>query len=192
MHAVPPALVGLIAIACFVVWGAAQRFAMATVSGDGSAGEPRANDVHSLANPGQVRVRHLTLDITVDFDQRSLKGVALIDFQRRTPASMTETLALDTRGLAIGEVGARDSASDPFTPAKFGLDPADPILGARLRVDLPPRAKQVRIAYRTGPSAGALQWLDPALTAGKGDPFRFPQSAVLTTRSGMPLPDSPG
>src|SRR5207248_7139940 len=118
-------------------------------------------------------------------------------FQRQPGAKAEAPLALDTRGLTIEQVGVRASqpgqaAPAPFAPARFQMAPADPILGSRLTVELTRDATQVRIAYRTAPSASALQWLEPSLTAGKAQPFLFTQSEAIHARTWIPLQDSPG
>ena len=79
-----------------------------------------------------------------------------------------------------------------FTPAAFELGKVDPILGSRLSITMTPEATQVRIAYRTSPTASALQWMNPSLTAGKLKPFLFTQSQAIHARSWIPLQDSPG
>jgi len=53
---------------------------------------------------------------------------------------------------------------------------------SRLTVELTRDATQVRIAYRTAPSASALPWLEPSLTAGKAQPFVFTPSAAIHAR----------
>src|SRR6185503_14746069 len=55
-------------------------------------------DFHSYANPSAVRVRHLDLDWNVLFDQKILKGTAVLTVER---VSQTEPLILDTRDLKI-------------------------------------------------------------------------------------------
>ena len=81
---------------------------------------------------------------------------------------------------------------EPSRRRRSSSSPADPILVLRLTIKLAPSANQVRIEYRTAPSAGALQWLEPSLTAGKARPFLFTQSQAIHARSWIPLQDSPG
>jgi len=149
-------------------------------------------DLHTFSNPGQVVVSHLDLDLTVDFEHRQLKGIAILDFRRQPGCPPDAPLALDTRELTVDSVGARDAgapATTPYSPARFEVGRSDPILGSRLAIALPPGATQVRIVYRTEPSATALQWLEPALTAGKQRPFLFTQSQAIHARSWIPLQD---
>lgn len=165
------------------------------VPGPGSAPGSGQADRHTLGNPDQVRVTHVDLDLTVHFDRKEIAGVAILDFERQRGVGVDVPLMLDTRGLSVVAVGTRASRADPlgpFAPAPIQLAPADPILGSRLSIKLPPDARQVRIEYRTSPTAGALQWLDPALTAGKNHPFLFTQSEAIHARSWIPLQDSPG
>ncbi len=182
------------AVACSGLSAGAGQGAGAAPGQGGATPSARA-DTHTLGNPDEVRVTHLDLDFTVHFDRREIEGVAILDVERQPGVAPDVPLMLDTRGLTIGVVGARSSKVDPlgpFTPAPIQLAPADPILGSRLAIKLPPDAKQVRIEYRTAPTAGALQWLDPALTAGKAQPFLFTQSEAIHARSWIPLQDSPG
>jgi leukotriene-A4 hydrolase len=155
---------------------------------------PERQDSHSFGNPEQVRVYQVGLDLEVDFDHRVIHGTAVLDFAREPGCPVDAPLILDTHGLSIESVGLRKMEPVPatFAPTRFQLGPADAILGARLTIDLTPAATQVRIAYRTPPSAGALQWLPPALTAGKVKPFLFTQSEAIHARSWIPLQDSPG
>lgn len=143
-------------------------------------------DPHSFGRPDEIAVRHLDLDLTVDFAARRLAGSATLSVERRDPAATT--LRLDTRDLEISAVHLDGSSS--ATP--FQLAPAVPILGQELTIALPPGAKTVRIDYRTRPEAAALQWLTPAQTAGGKQPFLFTQSQAILARTWVPCQDSPG
>lgn len=146
-----------------------------------------AQDVHSYANPAAVRVRHVDLDWEVLFDQKALKGATTLTVER---TSQTEPLILDTRDLKIERVETSVNGS-VYTPGTFTLGTSDKILGAPLTIPLPARATRVRIHYSTSPDASGLQWLTPAQTAGKKEPFMFTQSQAIHARSWIPLQDTP-
>ena len=144
-------------------------------------------DFHSYANPAAVRVRHLDLDWNVLFDQKILKGTAVLTVQR---VSQTEPLILDTRDLQIEKV---ETSVDGvvYSAGTFTVGSSDKILGAPLTIPLPAKANRVRIHYSTSPGASGLQWLAPAQTAGKKDPFVFTQSEAIHARSWIPTQDTP-
>jgi len=144
-------------------------------------------DFHSYANPAAVRVRHLDLDWNVLFDQKILKGTAVLTVQR---VSQTEPLILDTRDLQIEKV---ETSVDGvvYSAGTFTVGSSDKILGAPLTIPLPAKANRVRIHYSTSPGASGLQWLEPAQTAGKKDPFVFTQSEAIHARSWIPTQDTP-
>ena len=173
------------------VWTMARLGVLgAVVTGIGAAGEPARRDVHSNANPEQVRVTHVALDLQVDFDRRELRGEATLSIERHPQAPADAPLILDTKRLHIERVDVQTPDAKPSrTP--FSLGEADPILGAALTVKLPPGASAVTIAYRTAPDANALQWLDAARTAGGKQPFLFTQSEAIHALTWIPLQDSP-
>ena len=187
-------VIGVVAVSWLVLGIDGPRLAAGEQTPASPRNDPRRGDVHTLGNPGEVRVTHLDLDLTVHFESKELAGVAILDIERQPGVGEGVPLQLDTRGLTIAGVGTRSSKADPsrpFTPARFQLGTADPILGSRLTIPLQPGTEQVRIEYRTAPSAGALQWLDPSLTAGKARPYLFTQSEAIHARSWIPLQDSP-
>ncbi len=139
----------------------------------------KAMDVHSWSRPDLVRVRHLDLDLDVSFDRKTLDGSVEIHFERIEG----EELVLDTRDLAIHSVE---------NAAGFELGPADPVLGAPLRIRLAAGTDSVKVRYSTAPRASGLQWLGPLQTAGKRHPFLFTQSQAIHARSWIPLQDTPG
>jgi aminopeptidase N len=139
-------------------------------------------DPHSYADSEQPRTRSIDLALRVDFGRRELAGEIALHFH----APGGGPLDLDTRGLRIDSV--RTLTGEPL---RWTLAPSEPILGARLRVDLPARCDGVRVRYATSPEATALQWLLPGQTAGKLQPFLFSQAQPIHARSLMPLQDTP-
>ena len=146
-------------------------------------------DFHSYANPGDVRVQHLDLDWDVLFDQKILKGTAVLSVER-VSQNKQAPLILDTRNLNVEKIETSPGGSN-YSSTTFNIGPSDPILGAPLTIQLPETATRVRISYSTNPGASGLQWLDPLQTAGKKDPFMFTQSEAIHARSWIPLQDTP-
>jgi aminopeptidase N len=147
-----------------------------------------AHDVNSYAEPEKVVVKHLALDLGVDFAKKVLAGSATLDLVWKDPAATT--LALDSRDLSISKVEGFDGAN--WQELKFELAPRDPIFGSKLSIAMPSQMGKVRIAYSTSPDASGLQWLTPAMTLGKKTPFMFSQSQAIHARSWVPLQDTPG
>jgi leukotriene-A4 hydrolase len=186
-------IVGLLSLA-FLGLSVIDTADAGAAGADDSVRTPRVvADPHSYGNLDQVRVQQVQLDLNVDFEHRILKGTALLDFVRQPGCPADAPLVLDSRGLTIEHVGLRSLEVSPhvFTPTTFRVDPPDSILGSRVTIKLSASANQVQIQYQTAPSAGALQWLEPSLTAGKAKPFLFTQSQAIHARSWIPLQDSP-
>lgn len=143
------------------------------------------HDRHSFARPDQVAVRHVALDLSLDFDRRIAAGTCTLSIDRTDPDA---PLMLDSSGLDITEV--RDAASG--TPLSFSLGEVDAILGQALRIELAETTTRVAIQYATRPEeASAMQWLTAEQTSGS-HPFLFTQGQSILTRSWIPLQDSPG
>jgi aminopeptidase N len=141
------------------------------------------SDPHSFSKPDEAVVKHLDLDLIVDFDKKILSGSATIDVELKNNATQ---ILLDTRDLTIEKVEADGK------PTHFSLGKSDPILGSPLAINLFPATKQVKIYYATSKNAAAVQWLTPAQTAGKKFPFLFTQSQAILARTWVPIQDSPG
>lgn len=140
-------------------------------------------DYHSFANPNEVRVTHLSLDLTANFESKQLIGSVTLDIERAKPEN--DTLVLDTRGLDIQRVTV-DGEDVPFDMGETAPD-----LGTPLSITLPSAANALTVAYSTSPEASGVQWLTPAQTAGKKHPFLFTQAQAVHARSFIPLQDSP-
>jgi leukotriene-A4 hydrolase len=147
-------------------------------------------DSHSFANTDAFKAVHVALDLRADFDRRRLNGHADLTLDRLKPYA--REVVLDTRSLDIKSVELVGSTTDPLT---YKLGPVDKTLGAPLHVNLPAQLSdqriKLRIRYETSPEASGLQWLTPAQTAGKKQPFLFSQSQAIHARSWIPLQDTP-
>ncbi len=135
-------------------------------------------DIHSFARPDEAVVRHLALDLDVDFDAKRLSGTATLEIETSGDA---RELVLDTQGLTIERVSAAYSLGDE---QKY--------LGRPLTIAIEPGTKSVIIRYSSSPDAAAVQWLEPAQTAGGKHPFLFTQSQAILARTWVPCQDSPG
>ncbi|MBI4914014.1 MAG: leukotriene A4 hydrolase C-terminal domain-containing protein [Acidobacteria bacterium] len=153
------------------------------------AGLPGIADPFSHANPRDVAITHLALDLDLDFRSRSLGGQVVLHLARSSPRGVQD-LVLDTQDLVIRTVAAVRRGR-PDEPLPYVLGASDPVLGAPLRISLPPGVRALRVAYRSGERAGALQWLDGPQTR-SGRPFLYTQSGTIHARSWIPLQDSPG
>ncbi|GAA3968163.1 M1 family metallopeptidase [Hymenobacter antarcticus] len=144
-------------------------------------------DPHSYAGSSPIRAHHLALDLTVDFESRTLAGSATWHL---APSVAATEVVFDTRDLTIEKVEHIDETGQALETA-FSLDAPDPTLGQALRVPLAPGTTALRVHYHTAPTAAALQWLLPAQTAGS-QPFLFTQSQAILARTWLPCQDSPG
>lgn len=143
------------------------------------------HDVHSVGNPGDVHQTHLSLDLKLDFDKQVIDGTCDITLKYTTETA--NHIDLDTRKLTIEKVTDTKGKDLPFK-----LTPINAFMGSKLRIELPGKPKKIRVVYKTDPSAGALQWLSPALTTSKKMPFLFTQSQPILARTWIPCQDSPG
>lgn len=145
-------------------------------------------DVHSYAQPDQVVIRDIGLDLRVDFALKQLRGRADLALHWLDPQA--RELVLDTRDLTLGKVlGKRREGG--WVRLDYTLSERDPILGQKLVIQLPRQYDTVRIHYATSPQASGLQWLEPGMTAGGKQPFMFSQSQAIHARSWVPLQDTP-
>jgi leukotriene-A4 hydrolase len=142
-------------------------------------------DPHSYARPDEARVEHIALDLTVDFAKKQLAGTATLKIRKQPDAT---ALVLDAYKLDIRKVTLQPGNS----PAQFKLGAEDPIKGQPLEIPLHSETTGVTIEYASSPDAKALQWLEPAMTAGKKHPFLLSQSQAILARTWVPCQDSPG
>jgi leukotriene-A4 hydrolase len=139
-------------------------------------------DPHSYTDPDQGLITHMDIELTVDFATRRISGSAVCKLDRKAGGP----LDLDTRDLEIrGVMGPDGKCLDNE------LAEPDPVLGSRLRVELPAGTESFSLEFMTSPTASALQWLEPAQTAGGKHPYLFSQCQAIHARSIIPCQDSP-
>ncbi|MBI2789686.1 MAG: M1 family metallopeptidase [Elusimicrobia bacterium] len=138
-------------------------------------------DPHSYFDDAQPRTKSWRLRLRADFERKVLRGEATLLFA----AAAKGTLDLDTKGLTVERVVAEGGA-----PVPFELGPEEPILGRRLRLDLPAGTRSATVFYETSPASAGLQWLSPEQTEGKRLPFLFSQCQAIHARGVLPCQDS--
>jgi leukotriene A-4 hydrolase/aminopeptidase len=141
------------------------------------------SDPHSFARPEEAVVNHLSLDLSVDFTKKILKGTSKLEIE---VFENSDKIILDTRGLIIEKVFAGQQE------VAFETGEEKPFMGKPLIIPVTMNTKEVTVHYSTSPDASALQWLSPEQTAGGKSPFLFTQSQAILARTWIPIQDSPG
>ena len=140
-------------------------------------------DPHSYFDDEQPQARHLEMELGVDFETRRIAGRVVLVLE----GASSGVIDLDSRDLEIEGVWG-----DGGEALAYELRETEPVLGRRLRVELPSGTTRVEVRYRTSPEAIALQFLEPSQTAGGEHPFLFTQCQPIHARSMVPVQDSPG
>lgn len=155
-----------------------------TTSSDSMKTPVSSMDPHSYANLDKIYTKHLHLDLDVNFDNKSIYGIA----RHKMVNLGTETAIFDTKYLDIEKVtlGNKDERPTDFVIGKF-----DSILGSPLMVTLGKKDEYVNIYYKTTEESEALDWLSPEQTAGKKLPYLYTQGEAILTRSWIPVQGSP-
>ena len=146
-----------------------------------------AFDEFTFARPQEARVTHVALDLALDFAAKTIAGTAALDILAAPEAS---EIVLDSNGLQVASVTDGDGA-----PLTFAMGEAVEGKGEPLTIQIgtgEAKAAKLIITYTSAPDAEALQWLDPAQTAGGQHPYVFSQGQSINNRSWIPTQDSPG
>ncbi|MCH7619196.1 MAG: M1 family metallopeptidase [Candidatus Marinimicrobia bacterium] len=153
------------------------------ISEDAARGK-YAEDPHSFARPWEAVVTHLSLDLTVNFDEKILHGRASLSIEVMPGVRQ---LHLDGGDLIIERV----TLGEDEIPAEFTLGEDIELLGRPLIIEIQSQTEAVNIYYATIPQSGALDWVAPAHTIGGKHPFLYTQSQPIFARRWIPLQDTP-
>ena len=139
---------------------AAEPAKAAAVSG-------RRHDESSFAQPDQVRITDLALELALDFDRKQLAGTATYTLDWTDPKATQ--LVLDTRELTIQKVeGQADGA---WAPLQFAL--ADACCGAGLR------SQPLAMPRAAAMEAVTISWRMRGTCRGKRRVYRRPGRAAV-------------
>ncbi|WP_223270751.1 M1 family metallopeptidase [Subsaximicrobium wynnwilliamsii] len=136
---------------------------------------------HSYAQPNDAVITHLDLDIKVDFESKTIAGVATYDIDTNDASE----IILDSKYLDIEKVEANGNATT-FSMGDFNED-----LGQALKIAITEDTNKISVFYKTTSQTEAVQWLAPQQTLDKEQPFLFTQGQAILTRSWIPIQDSP-
>ena len=139
-------------------------------------------DAFTFANASEVTTRHLALDLTVDFESRTLYGTATHTIENLTG---TKTLVLDTFGLDVQSV-----TLDGSTPTLWSLGQAKEY-GQPLTIGIQPTTRTVTIQYVTMQDAPGLHWNTAAQSYGRKEPYLYSLNEPIEARSWIPIQDTP-
>lgn len=141
-------------------------------------------DPHSYSKPNEAIVKHLNLNLEIDFETKTLEGIAKWDISFPQQASQ---IIFDTKELEVEKVWLNNDEETTFSIGDF-----NEIFGAPLFVSINDSTESVSIQYKTTHGAEALMWLEPSQTQGKKYPFFFTQSQAILARTWIPCQDGPG
>ncbi|XP_077282891.1 leukotriene A-4 hydrolase-like [Temnothorax americanus] len=146
-------------------------------------------DPHSFAIPELATVIYTDLELIVDFNQKVLKGRAILTIERK---SSTNEIILDNLGLVVSHVTDTDG-----TPLKYHVRNSH-ALGSSFCVQLPQTVDttynsicNIQIEYKTSPASPALYWLTPEQTADGRHPFLLSNNKLIYARAWFPCQDTP-
>jgi leukotriene-A4 hydrolase len=141
-------------------------------------------DTHTFAKPSEAVVKHLNLDVKVDFNTQTISGKASWTIDN---ISKGNEIIFDENTLEITKVTLGDEENE----TKFALGDEVEFHGKPLKITIEPTTTKVNIYYNTTKDAVALQWLKPEQTADKKYPFLFSQGESIWSRTWIPCQDSP-
>lgn len=154
-------------------------------------------DPHSFVDSSSARAEHYQIDLTVDFERRTIAGKTLAFIRN---GNTQKRIILDTWGLTIESVtlisktGRRRPAifllgvpnEEGFVAAGF-----DPVKGQCLSIELDNDVTQVEIKHRSASEPSGTMWLASHQTFGGAHPMLVSSSEPIGARGMLPIQDGP-
>lgn len=151
-----------------------------------SGNDENTSDPHSYANYKDIHTTHLDLELDINFENKTVYGVARHLMENRNNA---DTATFDIKSLNIQKVTLGEKGNE--TETNFVIGENHPLRGQPLHVKLKSGVKQVNIYYQTTDKTEAIDWLPKELTFGRKYPFMYTQGQAILTRSWIPVQDTP-
>ncbi|XP_030632382.1 aminopeptidase B [Chanos chanos] len=154
----------------------------------------KARDVATSSSFRAFKIQHFHLDLTVDFEKKSLTGTETIKLQCIQESQRELKLDIHPR-LSVQEISYRGSDDDSeWIQVEFHVRDFTSY-GTTLVVVFPTAWNseekfQLAIKYSAFDGPGVC-WLEPAQTAEKTKPFVFTQGQAVLNRSFFPCFDTP-
>lgn len=149
-------------------------------------GAVSGHDAHSFSNTDEIRTKHLDLEIDVDFEKKTIYGVARHRMERLKD---TDTAIFDINGPEIQKVTLGKKGDEKETD--FIIGAPEKFLGQPLSIKIDKNTEYINIYYKTTENAGALDWMEPELTEGKKHPYLYTQGQAILTRTWIPVQGTP-
>lgn len=140
---------------------------------------------HSYANLSEINTVHLHLDLEIDFENESIKGVV----RHKMENHGADKAIFDVKSINIEKVTVGEEGNE--TEVSFIIGEYKELLGSPLVVDIDENTEYINIYYSTTEDAEALDWLAPQLTADEKYPFLYTQGQAILTRTWIPIQDTP-
>ncbi len=144
-------------------------------------------DPHSYSNINEIRTKHLSLDLEINFENKTMYGVA----RHQMSDSKANTAIFDINGQVIQKITIGKKGAEKEADFVIGKIDSDSILGQPLVVSIPRGTKYINIYYQTTDRCDALEWIEAENTASGKYPYLYSQGQAILTRTWIPLQDSP-
>ena len=146
-------------------------------------------DPNTLANYNAWRTQHTTANYEIDFEKKRLHGSVTLTLKKLADE---RKIVLDTSYLDVSAVTIAGKKVDWELAAKR-TEPYGSALTIALSEEHVASNSQlsVEIEVSTTKDCTALQWMTPAQTSNKKQPYMFSQCQAIHARSLLPCQDTP-